>query len=88
MSSLADPNLTLEEIARLSGVSRSTVSRVINQQPNVSEDVRKRVLEVIQETGYHPNLAARSLVSKRSWMLGLFYRAVSAHSSPILTSRV
>jgi LacI family transcriptional regulator len=71
MSSLANPNLTLEEIARLSGVSRSTVSRVINQQPNVSDEVRKRVEAVIEETGYQPNLAAQTLVSKRSWMIGL-----------------
>ncbi|MGW8227235.1 MAG: LacI family DNA-binding transcriptional regulator [Anaerolineales bacterium] len=79
MSSLANPNLTLEEIARLSGVSRSTVSRVINEQPNVSEDVRKRVLAVIEETGYQPNLAAQTLVSKRSWMIGLVLpRTVSA----------
>ena len=79
MSSLADPNLTLEEIARLSGVSRSTVSRVINQQPNVSQDVRKRVLEVIQETGYQPNLAARTLASNRSFMIGLLLpRSVSS----------
>jgi LacI family transcriptional regulator len=79
MSSLANPNLTLEEIARLSGVSRSTVSRVINEQPNVSEDVRKRVLAVIEETGFQPNLAAQTLVSKRSWMIGLVLpRTVSA----------
>jgi LacI family transcriptional regulator len=66
---LAD--LTLEDIARLAGVSRSTVSRVVNNRPNVSEEVRKRVLEVIQSTGYHPHLAARSLASQRSWMIGL-----------------
>jgi len=79
MSSFADPNLTLEKIARLSGVSRSTVSRVINQQPNVSDDVRQRVQTIIQETGYQPNLAARTLVSKRSWMLGLLLpRSVSS----------
>ncbi len=82
MRSLTDPNLTLEEIARLSGVSRSTVSRVINQKPNVSQDVRKRVLEVVQETGYHPNLAARTLASKRSWMIGLLLpRSVSSFFS-------
>lgn len=79
MASPTDPHLTLEEIARLSGVSRSTVSRVINHHPNVSEDVRKRVLTVIQETGYHPNIAARTLASKRSWMLGLVLpRSVSS----------
>jgi len=76
--SFTDLNLTLEEIARLSGVSRSTVSRVVNQQPHVSESVRKKVIKVIQETGYQPHLAARSLASNRSWMVGLLLpRSVS-----------
>ena len=63
-------NLTLEDIAKQTGVSRSTVSRVVNNHPNVRDDVRKRVLEVIQITGYHPNAAARTLASQRSWTLG------------------
>jgi LacI family transcriptional regulator len=63
--------LTLEQIAKLSGVSRSTVSRVINNHPNVKARVRQRVLEVIAETGYHPNPAARSLASQRSGIIGL-----------------
>lgn len=63
--------LTLEDIGKLAGVSRSTVSRVVNDHPNVSDDVRERVLEVIQTTGYHPNVAARTLASQRSWMIGL-----------------
>jgi LacI family transcriptional regulator len=67
----AVPSLTLEDVAKQAGVSRSTVSRVVNDFPNVSEDVRKRVLEVIQVTGYHPNAAARALASQRSWTLGL-----------------
>jgi LacI family transcriptional regulator len=79
VNSLTGMNLTLEEIARLSGVSRSTVSRVINHQPHVSEKVRERVLKVVQETGYQPNLAARSLATNRSWMVGLVLpRSVSA----------
>jgi LacI family transcriptional regulator len=65
------PNLTLEDVAEKAGVSRSTVSRVINDQPNVSEGVRDRVWEVINETGYQPNVAARSLASQRSYMIGL-----------------
>lgn len=63
--------LTLEDIAKLVGVHRSTVSRVINGSPNVSPQVRQRVLKAIQTTGYHPNAAARSLASQRSWMIGL-----------------
>ena len=58
--------LTLEEIAKLAGVSRSTVSRVVNDQPNVREPVRERVWQVIRETGYQPHAAARSLVTRRT----------------------
>jgi LacI family transcriptional regulator len=65
------PNLTLEDIAKQAGVSRSTVSRVVNDDPNVSDPVRTKVLEVIHSTGYHPHAAARSLASHRSWMIGL-----------------
>ena len=65
------PNLTLEDIAKKAGVSRSTASRVVNDDPNVSESVRKRVQQVILSTGYHPHAAARTLASRRSWMIGL-----------------
>jgi LacI family transcriptional regulator len=58
--------LTLEQIARLAGVSLSTASRVINEHPNVRPEVRQRVWQVIHEQGYQPNLAARSLALKRT----------------------
>jgi LacI family transcriptional regulator len=64
-------NLTLEDIAKKAGVSRSTVSRVVNEHPNVRDEVRTRVWEVIRSTGYHPNAAARTLASQRSWMIGM-----------------
>lgn len=64
-------NLRLEDIAKKAGVSRSTVSRVVNNQPNVSEKVRQQVLKVINETGFSPNAAARTLVSQRSNTIGL-----------------
>ena len=64
-------NLTLEDIAKKAGVSRSTVSRVVNDQPNVKEDVRAKVQEVIAETGYRPHAAARSLASRRTQVIGL-----------------
>ncbi|HUF38431.1 MAG TPA: LacI family DNA-binding transcriptional regulator [Anaerolineales bacterium] len=64
-------NLTLEMIAETAGVSRSTVSRVVNDHPNVRPEVRERVQKVINETGYQPHAAARSLASRRTHMLGL-----------------
>lgn len=60
----------LEDIARMAGVSRSTVSRVINNQPHVSEATRQRVLEVVSREGYIPNMAARTLVTQRTYVLG------------------
>ncbi len=64
-------NYTLEEIARLAGVSRSTVSRVINHHPNVRPEVRERVWRIIREVGYQPHAAARNLVTRRSQIVGV-----------------
>jgi LacI family transcriptional regulator len=64
-------DLTLDDIARLTGVSRATVSRVINNHPNVSDKMRQRVQKIIDETGFQPNLAARSLASRQTKLLGL-----------------
>ena len=61
----------LAKIAQLAKVSRSTVSRVVNDHPDVKPEVRKRVLKIIKETGYQPNLAARSLRNKQTDILGL-----------------
>ncbi len=63
---------TVNQIAELAGVSRATVSRVLNEHPYVSDEVRKRVLHVIAEHKFHPNQAARALVTNRSEAIGLF----------------
>lgn len=63
--------VTLEEIAELAGVSRSTVSRVVNGDPRVSASARERVQAVIAERHYVPNAAARSLASRRTRIIGL-----------------
>ncbi|WP_217238709.1 LacI family DNA-binding transcriptional regulator [Streptomyces sp. AC555_RSS877] len=57
---------TLQDVARRSGVSKSTVSRVINDEPKVRAEVADRVREVISELGYVPNQAARQLVTHRT----------------------
>ena len=58
--------LTLQQIAQLAGVSRSTASRVINGHPNVRPAVRERVWQVINELGYRPNPIARLLATSRT----------------------
>jgi LacI family transcriptional regulator len=63
--------LTIRQIAKLAGVSRSTVSRVLNDHPSVSPETREQVLEVIAETGFRPDPIARSLSSRRADIIGL-----------------
>lgn len=63
--------MKLEDIAKLAGVSRSTVSRVVNNDPNVSPATREKVLQVIQEQDFRPNLVARALVTRQTQTLSL-----------------
>ena len=60
------------EVAKKAGVSRSTVSRVINNNPNVVESTREKVLKVIEELNYTPNTNAQTLAGKKSSVIGLF----------------
>ena len=67
--------LTLEDIARFSGVSRSTVSRVINSDENVKEETRQKVLEIIQSINFQPNFAAKGLATGRTNVIGVIIPA-------------
>lgn len=62
---------TLEDVARVAGVSRATVSRVINGVSTVDEDLRKVVRDAVAATGYAPNRAARSLATRRAGSVAL-----------------
>lgn len=63
--------LTISKIAELAGVSKTTVSRVINGYPHIRPEVREHVEAIIAETGFQPNNVARSLASNRSNIIGL-----------------
>lgn len=63
--------LTLEDIAHIAGTSRSTVSRVINGDQNVSDATRAKVMDVIAKVNFQPNLAARGLAAGHTGILGL-----------------
>lgn len=76
------------EIARLAGVSQSTVSRVLNGSARVSEETRQRVLAVIAEQHYVPNVLARSLVTQRSNAIGLVVSNITNQFYPELIDAV
>ena len=63
--------VTIKDVARLAGVSITTVSRALNHSADISEETRERILRICQETGYHTNLLARSLISSKTNTLGL-----------------
>lgn len=64
-------HVTLRDVAKLAGVSTKTVSRVVNNQGELSESTRARVQSAIAKLGYRPNILARSLVSQRTDTLGV-----------------
>ncbi|WP_285767322.1 LacI family DNA-binding transcriptional regulator [Peribacillus sp. SI8-4] len=69
--------LTTEDVARIAGVSQSTVSRVLNDYPYIKKHTREKVLAVIEELGFTRDEIARSLVEKRTKSIGLILGSIS-----------
>jgi LacI family transcriptional regulator len=70
---------TIDDVAKAAGVAIKTVSRVLNDEPNVREETRARVQAVVKALNYHPSLSARSLAGRRSYLVGLVYGNPSAN---------
>ena len=64
---------TINDVARIAGVSKKTVSRVINRSPLLNDDTRRRVEDVIAELAYIPNPQARALALRRNFLIGLVH---------------
>ncbi len=73
---------TIDQVAKLAGVSMKTVSRVVNREPNVRESTKAKVDAAISKLNYRPNQAARSLASQRAHLIGLIYDDPSAYEIP------
>lgn len=76
--SISDPasdsgKVTINDVARLAGVSKKTVSRVINRSALLSDDTRTRIQQIIKETGFVPNPQARALALRRNFLVGLVH---------------
>jgi len=70
-------NVTIKDVAKVAGVSYSTVSRALSGSPEISRDTRERILQVCKEMNYTPNTVARSMVVKSTKLLGLILAGVN-----------
>lgn len=69
---------TINDVARLAGLSKKTVSRVINRSPMLNQETRERVEKVIRELGYVPNPQARALALRHNFLIGLIHDSPNA----------
>jgi LacI family transcriptional regulator, galactose operon repressor len=76
--------VTIIDIARLAGVSRTTVSRVLNQRPDVDAETRERVLAIIEEQGFVPSITAAGLAGGQSRLIGMLVPSFSWSMIPEL----
>ena len=76
--------VTISDVAKLANVSKATVSRVLNQNPQVKKEIRERVLRAIDELGFRPSAIARNLATKRTNMIGLILPDITNPYFPVL----
>ncbi len=69
--------LTIKDIARLAGVSKATVSRVLNQKPDVDSETRERILRIMEDQSFVPSIAASGLAGGRNRLLGALVPSLS-----------
>ena len=79
MNQKSPTTITIRDVAHHANVAMTTVSRVLNNEPNVRQETRERVLESVQTLGYKPNISARNLASTNSYCIGMFYDVLESN---------
>ncbi|GJM76567.1 hypothetical protein HMSSN036_87830 [Paenibacillus macerans] len=74
--------VNIKTIAEMAGVSVSTVSKIINNYSDISEETRTKVLEIMKQTGYVPSNSAKTLATKKSNLIGVIFAANSISILP------
>jgi LacI family transcriptional regulator len=75
--------ITIKEVARASGVSIKTISRVLNQRPDVAPETRGHVLRIINKMGFSPNALARGMVRQRSLTIGILSSSLNMNGTAL-----
>lgn len=73
--------VTIKDIAKIAGVSHTTVSRALNNNPLIKLDTRLRIQKIAKELNYVPNISAKSLVNQKKYMIGLFLSSIDQGTS-------
>lgn len=80
--------VTIKTIAKIAGVSHTTVSRALNDNPAVKEKTRKKIKKIALDLGYVPNISARGLVNNRTYTIGLFFSNINEGTSSSFLTEV
>lgn len=80
--------ITVKELAKLCGVSPSTISNILNGKPNVGEETRQRVLQVVQETGYQPNYFASGMRKQNSKLISIIVEDLNQFTTPPIVGAI
>lgn len=78
-------SVTIKDVAKLADCSIKTVSRVVNDEPHVSEATRSRVLSAIDELGYAPNISARRLVQRKAYVICILLHEAGFYQSAVIS---
>ncbi len=81
-------SITIKDIAKATGVSYSTVSKALNNSPLVKEVTKKKILLAAQQMGYQPNMMAKSLVSKKSYTIGVAWPTIERAALSSLVTQI
>lgn len=83
---MLNEKITIKEIAKYAGVSTQTVSRVVNDSPNVKKETKDKILKYIEELGYKPNFYAKALVNKKNKNILILLKRKIGHKATIWTN--
>lgn len=73
--------VTIKDIAKIAGVSHTSVSRALNNHPKLKKETKERIIKIAEDMGYVANMNAKSLYTRKSYTIGLFFSKIESHTS-------
>jgi LacI family transcriptional regulator len=76
---MMNKRVTIKDVAKMANASVAAVSMTLNNRPGIGNEKRRKIIEVAQKTGYQPSLVAKTLVNRRSYIIGLIINDIADH---------